>query len=142
MTTVVCTRRMMATDKRATFDGSASFTVTKMFKIRGSIFGVCGNLEHAMQFIAWRRKPGDKPILIDSNFEALELTAKGEILWWGSGLTAVPIEDEFYAVGTGAAYATGALEMGAKPVEAIQIAAKHDPSTSPEVQTMSLGRKS
>jgi hypothetical protein len=133
---------MMVADKRATFDGSASFSVTKIFKIRGSIYGVCGNLEHAMQFIAWRRKPGDKPILLDSTFEALELTPKGEILWWGSGLVGVPIEDEFYAIGTGAAYATGALEMGAKPAAAIKIAAKHDPATSPEVQTMSLGSKS
>lgn len=141
MTTVVCNRHMMVTDKRATFDGSASFTITKIFKIRGSIYGICGNLEHAMQFIAWRRKPGDKPILVDSSFNALELTPKHEILWWGSELVPVPIEDEFYAIGTGAAYATGALEMGAQPADAIAIAAKHDPSTSPEVQAMRLGSK-
>jgi hypothetical protein len=133
---------MIVADKRATFDGSASFSVTKIYKIRGSLLGVCGNLEHAMQFIEWRRKPGDKPVFADSTFSALELTTKGEILWWGTELVAVPIEDEFYAIGTGAAYATGALEMGAKPAEAIRIAAKHDPSTSPEVQTMTLGGKS
>lgn len=142
MTTIVCDRRGMAADKRISGVGSAVFKTAKLYRVRGSIIGFCGNPEQALQFIEWRRNPDAKPTFTEPSFEAIELTAAGELLWWGVEMVAIPIEDECYAIGSGAAYALGAMAMGASPRRAVQVAAQYDSATGAEVQLMTLGGKS
>jgi ATP-dependent protease HslVU (ClpYQ) peptidase subunit len=141
MTTIVCDRRSMAADKRISGVGSAVFKTAKLHRVRGSIIGFCGNPEQALQFIEWRRNPDAKPTFSEPCFEAIEMTAAGELFWWGTEMMAIPIEDAVYAIGSGAAYALGAMAMGAKPAKAVQIAAQYDSATGAEVQTMTLGGK-
>ncbi|WP_395406324.1 hypothetical protein ACHMW6_06530 [Pseudoduganella sp. UC29_106] len=140
MTTIVCDRKSMAADKRISGDG-VTFKTAKIHRVRGALIGFCGNPEQALQFIEWRRNPGAKPTFAEPSFEAIELTADGQLLWWGSEMMAIPIHDKFYAIGTGAAFALGAMAMGASPKSAIQIAARYDSATGADVQTMTLGGK-
>lgn len=144
MTTIVADRKGMAADKRISFSagGNSVFKTSKLHKVNGSIIGICGNVEQAMQFIEWRRTPDTKPTFSEPAFEAIELTAEGQMLWWGGEMIAIPIEDEHYAIGTGAAYALGAMAHGATVKEAIQIAATYDANTGTEVQTLMLSKKS
>ena len=141
MTTIVCNRRSMAADKRISDSGGAAFMTTKIHRINGSLIGFCGNAEQAMQFIEWRRNPGAKPSFNEACFEALELTAAGELLWWGSEMIALQIEDGYFAIGSGASFALGAMAMGASPNKAIRIASQYDSATGAEVQTMTIGGK-
>lgn len=133
----------MAADKRITFaGGNAVFKTSKLHRVNGSIIGFCGNPEQALQFIEWRRNPDAKPTFSEPVFEAIELTADGQMLWWGSEMMAIPIEDDHYAIGSGAAYALGAMAQGASVKEAIQIAAMYDANTGTEVQTLTLSKRS
>lgn len=140
MTTIVCNRTGMAADRRAT--GTHIMRVTKVFRVNGSLIGVSGNLEQALRFVEWRRTPEAKPTFSEAtNFAALELTPEGEIRYWGAEMVAVPIENEYFAVGSGSGYALGAMAMGASLKDAIKVAARFDEATGSEVQTMSLRGK-
>lgn len=139
MTTIVCNRTSMAADKRVT--GGPMFKTTKIFRINGSLIGFCGNLEAALQFVEWRRTPDTKPEFAENSFEALELSANGSLTYWASQLVAMAVEDEFYAIGSGASLALGAMAMGASPKRAIAVAAMYDSGTGPDVQTLTLAGK-
>lgn len=139
MTTIVCNRTSMAADKRVT--GGPMFKTTKIFRINGSLIGFCGNLEAALQFVEWRRVPDAKPEFAENSFEALELSADGRLTYWATQLTAIDIEDEFYAIGSGASLALGAMAMGASPKRAITVAALYDSGTGSDVQTLTLAGK-
>lgn len=138
MTTIVCNRKCMAADRRGT--SNPVFKMTKLFRVGGSIIGVAGNVEQALRFVEWRRTPESKPTFAEaSSIEVLELTADGRLLWWGAEMVGVPIENEFYAIGTGAMAAMGAMSMGASPKRAVAVAALWDAATGPDVQVMTRG---
>lgn len=140
MTTIVANRTSMAADKRIT--GGPMFKTTKIYRIRGSLIGFAGNVEQALRFIEWRRTPETKPAFAETiNFQAIELTPEGKLVWWGAEMVGIPIEGDCYAIGSGSAFALGAMEMGATPKQAIQIAARWDDSTGTDVQSMTLGGK-
>ena len=127
----------MAADKRIT--GGPMFRSTKLFRVNGSILGIAGNAEQARRFVEWRRTPEAKPTFVETcSIEVLELSADGSLTWWGSEMVGVPIEDDFYAIGSGASLALGALSMGATPKQAIGVAARWDSGTGSEIQTMAL----
>lgn len=140
MTTIVCTRTTMAADKRVS--GCPIFKTAKIYRIKGALIGFCGNVEQALRFIEWRRSPDAKPTFVEtSDIQALELSADGRLTLWGAEMVGIPIEDEFYAIGSGAFVALGAMAMRASPKRAIEIAAKYDTNTGSEVQIMTLGGK-
>jgi ATP-dependent protease HslVU (ClpYQ) peptidase subunit len=65
----------------------------------------------------------------DESFQAL-IAIEGEIFHIESDFTVLLRDDGMYAIGSGAAYAIGALHMGASIAEAIEIAAANDIYTS------------
>jgi 20S proteasome alpha/beta subunit len=137
MTTIVCNREGMAADKR--ISGGAMFRSTKLFRVNGSIIGIAGNAEQALRFVEWRRTPEQKPQFnSESSMEALELYPDGRLVYWGAEMVGIPIEEDFYAIGSGSHLALGALTMGASLKEAIKVAAKWDNGTGTQIQTMSL----
>ena len=118
------------------------FRTTKLFRIHGSIVGVCGLMRQCLRFVEWFREPGPKPELSDpAAFSALELTEKGELFLWETEMIAIPIDEKCYAIGSGANFALCALDLGASPRRAILAAAKWDESTGSEVQVMTLKGK-
>lgn len=140
MTTIVCDRKSMAADKRVT--GGPMFKTTKIFRVRGSLLGIAGNVEQALRFVDWRRNSGPQPQFVETtSIEVIELTSEGKLFWWGAEMVGIPIEGGCYAIGSGAALALGAMEMGATPKQAIQIASKWDATTGSDVQTLTLAGK-
>jgi len=75
----------------------------------------------------------------DESFQAL-IGIEGEIFHIESDFTVLLRDDGIYAIGSGAAYAVGALHMGASVAEAIEIAAANDIYTSPPVAVISQRR--
>lgn len=140
MTTIVCNSTTMAADKRGT--SNPIFKTTKIFRVRGSLIGISGNIEQALRFVEWRRTPEGKPAFTEgASLEVLELSADGKITWWGPEMVGVTIENDFYAVGSGAMAAMGAMSMGASPKRAVVVASLWDAATGSDVQTMTLGCK-
>lgn len=129
----------MCADKRVS--GGTVFKMSKIQRVNGSLIAGCGHTEQVLKFIEWRKNPDTKPTFEERTWEALELTSDGRILWWGTELMPIEIEDDYYAIGSGSDYAMGAMAMGASPSQAIKIAAIYDPSTGPDVQSLKLGTK-
>ena len=50
-----------------------------------------------------------------------------------------PIESEFYAIGSGRKYALGAMEMGAGPEYACEIACRFDPFSGAPIRALTHG---
>jgi len=139
MTTVICTRDLMVSDRRAC---SPIMQTQKIFRVGDSIFGVSGKISQCLRFIEWKRDGGDPPEYFEEgDVEVLELTAAGAIYWYGDWLVPVVVREEYFAIGTGAPFALGAMRAGATVERAIEIAALYDESTGPEFDVFVRGRE-
>lgn len=74
----------------------------------------------------------------DRDFACLLVDPDGRVWLIDGELTPTPVEGDFFAVGSGGTYALGALEAGADPVRAVEIAAKYDSSTSAPINSIIL----
>ena len=138
MTTICANLTTMCADRRTT--GGAMFSTTKVKRINGSLYGGAGCLENILHFFAWIQNPDElkKPEASDETFfEILELNKSG-LYYWSRQLIPIRIEDDFYAIGSGAGYALGALAHGATLQGAIRTAARWDECTGTEIQTLRL----
>lgn len=79
----------------------------------------------------------------DRGFECLVISQDGKKVWHVDSAERFPneVDGDHFAVGSGAAYALGALAAGADPVRAIEIAADHDPNTSAPIDSYTFGEK-
>lgn len=132
MTTIAVRGTAIAADTQAT-DGNGIKTTTarKIFEVNGGLVGLAGDLSDAMVFVEWLRNPkkARKPEA-HSEFGALELRADGKVYMWNPTLHALLIEDEYYAIGSGAPIAMGAMFVGATAEQAVRAAIKFDAYTS------------
>lgn len=124
MTTVIATRKAIYADTMCSY--TVPFKVSKITRIGKSIYAGAGDLDDLQKFFDWRQG-GDEPT-IEESFDVLEIAPDGLFLW-GKKLVRLELQDKFYAVGSGAQYAMGAMAMGATPEKAIEVAARFDPST-------------
>jgi ATP-dependent protease HslVU (ClpYQ) peptidase subunit len=86
-------------------------------------------IDRGMEFLGWikwgmgsRGKPGG----LSDEFTGLLLDENG-LYEYESPLVPIRIEGEFWAIGSGAQAALGAMRMGANPAEAVKIACAIDP---------------
>lgn len=136
MTTVAYRNGVMAADSQAT--SSFKQKCQKIHKIGDSYFGICGRVSSAYLFLEWIRQDRrdwvesernpPSPLSDDDDFSALELCEEGAFEWDGK-LTRTPVLIEFFAIGSGADFAMGAMAMGADAVEAVKVARTLDPNT-------------
>ncbi len=101
----------------------------KLHKKSGHIIGFCGDVAQALVFVDWffNQKKNRKPDLAsETGWEALVLNKDG-VTTWDRSLRPIPMEDHFYAIGSGANLAMGAMEHGASAKKAVEIACKRDP---------------
>lgn len=142
MTTIAYRDGVMASDSQATA-GNIRSTARKMWLLPGVILGITGDLSQGVNFYHWvieaiseddEPEPPEIP-----DVQAMMLTKKG--LWlYDSNPVALPILNKFYAVGSGAELALGAMSMGADAKTAVKIAAKWDVNTGGRIVTMSIDK--
>lgn len=149
MTTIAFDRRTktIATDSQNTDDSGSKWKVDKIEVLPdGSVFLGSGHLRTintakgwALAEFAGEEEPDWSYFLEDAEdrgFSCLHVSADGEVVTMIDGeLTPVHVTDDFVAIGSGAAYAIGALEAGAEVVRAVEIACLRDPSSSSPIQT-------
>lgn len=137
MTTIVCTREAMAADSQVT-SPAAKYRTSKLRRLPdGSILGLAGVTSCAEAMAAWLADELPQPPADwAEDTVLLRLTPDRRILLYDSSTIPFEIEDDFAAIGTGAAAALGAMHMGADLRTAIRIAAKIDPYTGGRIQVL------
>lgn len=149
MTTIAYRDGILAADSRTSIQteagGSRFFKCEKLYRVlRGgvlNIVGLAGESASGLVFLDWYQS-GDKEtpeklITGEADFTALVLNRSGlfEFDKWCRG---EKILGRFYAVGSGAKAALGALHMGANARTAVRIACKVDPYSAGPIVTMSI----
>lgn len=133
MTTIAATLEMMAADQFVTYAPSYHGD-TKIWVAKGSIWGAAGDVDVCQRFKNWTLGKEKRPKTTDpedkesSKLEALQLSPKGLFLYVGDS-PPDPVKEPFYAIGSGAGYAVGAMSMGASLEQAVEVAAKWDSNT-------------
>lgn len=128
MTTIVISRKhaCMASDSRMT-GYHAYVSSRKIERIGESLYGGCGDAEAIEVFFEWARGgkiKKNKPKWGDDNvpeFEVVELSPTGLFIW-STRFVPIPVDADFWAVGSGGMAAMGALHCGKTPEEAVEIA--------------------
>lgn len=144
MTTIVASLEGMAADTRVTWtdrdnDRVNSAYGSKIERVGDEIIGTAGDYAAGVRFMEWVRagRPKKRPRLI-KDFRALVLSSQGIFFVDGTDPTPMPVGPTFYAIGSGAPYALGALEMGASLERAVDIAKMYDVYSGGKVTSLSL----
>ena len=137
MTTIAAcfSKGEIAADSMVSLEG-ACYSVSKLRKGAISVFGATGEWDACLKFLqAMEQGKLDE---IETDVTVLELRKDGLWVYEGCPIPA-KIKNDFYAVGTGAAYAIAAMRLGSTPTEAVAIACEFDPSSRLPVDTLTLG---
>lgn len=136
MTTIAVTKTGMACDLQFTHPSGYKFKgSTKVHQVYNpSIYpkpfyvGFSGAAQECQQVVNWLMHPEDKPPKVRGS-EFVVLTADKKMFTFVQPTSWLEINQPYYAIGSGNHYATGAMAAGKSPLEAVKIAAKHDPGT-------------
>ena len=150
---------MLAADSRFSDNGVHCTSGKKVFRLKnGAILGLAGDADFRdMVALVGATTPGKMPSR--SALAELKMSCFGVVVFpkgqvfliesdhyeydhegeWGGQV--VPIWDPFVAVGCGAQFAYGAMEVGASPVQAVRAACRRDGACALPVQYESLEMK-
>jgi 20S proteasome alpha/beta subunit len=139
MTTVAYRDGVMAADKNM---GGYKGQVTKVYRVGDCLVGCSGdNFATLLKVVDWMQEGAEedsKPELGDSSVHILLVDSNGEIFLYNNDLYPMPLEQDFFAVGSGMDYAMGAMAMGASAADAVRVASQFDPGTGPKVDCLTL----
>lgn len=128
----------MVSDSRCTH-GEVCFDTPKICRADNALIGAAGDAADCERFLLWYPERTVKKWPAMRSLEALVLTAEGLLLYLTACKgQAVKISSAFYAIGSGAMAALGALHMGASPEEAVRIAALVSPTTGGPIEVLHL----
>lgn len=147
MTTIAYRDGVIAADSRGTDDNyhPGIYRCEKLFRAGDDIIATAGDDTTGMIFVDWytartkgaKLKPPSRLIDGEADFCCLVLKKDG-LYWCDKWCRLNKIFDEFYAIGSGAAYAMGAMAHGASAAEAVKTAMRWDPHTGGEVTQLTL----
>lgn len=143
MTTICFRDGIMAADSRA-YGGHSTpigFKCKLYTNRHGSWIGVSTNCPGLSEQIGrWfeddKNPDWEPPLGGEDSLDMLEVTRDGQVfIYSNSTKPAGPLEGDYFAVGSGANFAYGALVVGAGAAEAVSVAARCDPWTGGEIHT-------
>lgn len=151
MTTIAYRDGIIAADSRVTYgeDGSARVhtckklfrkTITQGKKQFDVIIATAGEASPGLVFVDWYGSGKPVPDIflhLGGDFLCLVLTPQG-LFEFDVYCRGEEVSDDFYAIGSGAKAALGAMHCGKSAVEAVRIAARIDPYTGGRINSESL----
>jgi ATP-dependent protease HslVU (ClpYQ) peptidase subunit len=141
MTTIACDGETMAADGLTASGGTVfGHNAVKVHQLKdGRIVGIAGCAYYGPLFREWLESDGELPEL-GEDFEALVLHPDGTCLSYDhKGRT---LEEELpTATGSGREFALAAMDLGASPEEAVEIASKRDTTTGGKITVLTRPRK-
>jgi len=142
MTTVAANRHGMAADSRIN-TSDLHYRADKVFRVGNAIAGGCGETALVEAWVEWLRdgSRGRKPNMErDADFAGLYLDSSGLYhVDWSCRLT--PVNDPFFAIGSGAMAALAAMHCGKSPVEAVTVACMVDVNSGLPVTELALPKR-
>lgn len=143
MTTIAFKDGILAADSLITEGNERVGFITKIGRLEcGVLYGAAGRLSTAQKFMAWVETgmDGDPPDFTDKDGDQ---NGKGfviidsEIIEFGAhgAVDKIPLVTS-YSIGSGAAYARGAMEAGLSAEEAVKVACEIDVFSGGPVQTL------
>ena len=137
MTTIVATREAIGADTLVVVDGQAPYHTKKVMAHKNMLYGAAGDGGDCTRIMEWAKRGFDmesKPKFrakpgTDDEAVAIMVNKDGIFIMMSSDLFPEQIDAPFYAIGSGAGAALGAMEMGATIEQALEIASKHDVHT-------------
>jgi hypothetical protein len=140
MTTVLADSRLGLMVSDTNFgDDDTRGQMRKVWRIRGGLVGLAGNLDEFAPFLLWLKDGMEgKPPRV-SNLAALWLQPTG-ILWFSGSVSPIVVQGRSQAIGTGAKAALAAHEAMdyADPKRAVKIACNHDSASRTPVRAYRL----
>lgn len=125
MTVIAVKSGWMAADSRGTTSANIPYHCDKLFRVRGVLVGVCGEDRGTSAFLAFFRQGGGDPDEWDfEDASALVLCPKRGILHYDATGRPDVVKEPFFAIGSGAPVALGAMEQGATAAEAVAAACR------------------
>jgi len=154
MTTIAYRDGIIAADSRVTYgeDQQARIhTCKKLFRKRVTqgkksfdvIIATAGESSPGLVFVDWYGSGKPVPDIflhLGGDFLCLVLTPSG-LFEYDVYCRGDEVSDDFYAIGSGAGVALGAMHCGKSAVEAVRIAARVDPYTGGRINSESLVKK-
>lgn len=149
MTTIVVRNGVMASDSRVTVDSEAGgarvFRCEKIFRKETPkegvvLIGTAGESSPGLLFVDWygTDKPTPAELLEgEADIDIVVLTKRG-IFSYDKWCRGEKVVGKFYAIGSGAKAALGALHMGADAIKAVKIACKIDPYSAAPIVSKRL----
>lgn len=140
MTTIAFDGQYLAADKRSTLCGTRS-RVTKIRRGKdGTLVGVAGTSALAEDIFAWLLDGAERPPEQSENgfCSVIEITPEGRI-FKHERVGRYEIEDGFFAIGSGAAFALASMACGRSAIEAVEVATMFDTATGDGINAYELG---
>ena len=142
MTTIAVRGREIAADWESDCD-NMRMGANKIFSVGDALIGIAGNYADGMLFVEWLKNGGDRekpPIWLTEkpSFVALQLCNDGSMVYWNERLVKDVVLESFWAIGSGAPVAMGAMHMGADARQAVEIAGLVNVYTGRQVQVVAL----
>lgn len=158
MTTIVATTRALYADSQCT--SYPGFKTTKLAYVKHEksdndyLVGGAGYLSELHFFVKLLAEYGleriwklhltehwPPKIIKRAETDLLIVTREHKIYMFDKTLVPMPIDQDSYAIGSGAEYATSALAFGKTAIEAVEFACQHDPYSKPPVHELKFPRK-
>lgn len=131
MTVLAYRSGVLAADRQVSCGTRIDGAATKICMINGIMAGATGELAFNRRFLDWVRNgvPDKVPDCGDveaGNSGVIILSDDTMIFLEREGLHTMELTHGFYAMGSGCGYAFGAMAMGARAIEAVQVAINLD----------------
>ncbi len=142
LTTIAYKDGVLAADTRMTYGDGSTVRVKKIFQLSdGSLFGVAGESPWVERMREWAISgfPKKRRWSKEAEVEAMHIKTDGSIWLVHNDLNLDKVEEKYYAIGSGGAYAIGAMDCGKGAAAAVKIACRRDSSTSEPIDTLSIG---
>lgn len=113
-------------------DDETFYSASKLRIGKQSIYGACGTWKNILTAFN-AMETGGKEWDSDTDIEVLELRADGIYIYDGISIP-TKIMNDFWAVGSGSAWAIAAMELGMSPKDAVKLACKYDVSSNEPIE--------
>ena len=140
MTTIAYRDGVMVSDGRMVFDNTImSDSTVKIFRLSdGALMAITGEASYAQAIINALETEDEELPQAPGDVNAILVEVGGTIkLFDGIGEFEV-VETNYIALGSGAAFAYGALDSGCTAEEAVKAAIKRDPQSGGRIQVLEL----
>lgn len=150
MTTIAYKDGVLAADTAMIDKGSAKvYGRTKIARRNdGALIAACGNSAWGDAFRAWAvngQYPGDLPTLPEkaSSASGAVISADGTVVVWTTedGNLTTATRPPYFAMGSGAPFALGAMFAGASAIDAVRAAMHHDEASGGSISVVTHENK-